>query len=152
MPKLRPASRLYPRPEWLIPNALKINDPLRKMTRTLETSKRRSFPKILLLMRHQMGPNPHRHSPKRTRIVVLAEEDPNNKAKARILLPLTSMPLLSKRTRTKIKTWKIYPTLSAIFVSRKVIMPISVSRKSQKTSVSLHDFHVGGLRIVKRQS
>ena len=88
-----------------------------------------------------MGPNPFRPSSRRNRTVVLVEEDPDDRAKDRILLPLASTPLLSGRTR--IRTRKTYPTLSATPASRKVIMPTSVPRRSQKTSVGLDDFHVG---------
>ena len=89
-----------------------------------------------------MGLNPLRHNPKRNRTVVFAEENPNDKAKARILLPLASMPLLSERTRIRIRTSKISPTLSATLVSRKAITLTSVLKKSQKTSFGLNDLHV----------
>ena len=94
-------------------------------------------------MHHQVRPSPLWHSSKRTRTVVLAEEDPNDKAKARILLPLASTPLLSGRTKTRIRTRKTYPTLSTTLASRKAIMPTNVPRKSQKTSVGLDNLHVG---------
>ena len=132
MSRPRPASKLHPGPEKRIFNALKVNDLPKKMTRTLETLKKISLSKILLLMRHQMGPNPHWHSPKRTRTVIFAKKDPNNKAKARILLQLASMPPLSGKTRTKIRIRKIYSTLSAILISRKIIMPTSISKRAKK--------------------
>ena len=88
-----------------------------------------------------MGPNPLQPSLRRNRTVVLAEEDPDDRAKARILLPLASTPLLSGRTR--IRTRKTYPTLGATLASRKIIMPTSVPRRSQKTSIGLDDLHVG---------
>ena len=81
-------------------------------------------------MRHQVRPNPDRHSLKKTKTVVLAKEDSDDKAKTRIFLPLASTPLLSGKTKTKIKTRKTYPTLSTILISRKVIMPTSAPRKS----------------------
>ena len=143
MPRPRPTSRLYPGPERWILNALEANDPPRRMTKTPETTKKISFPRILLLMYHQVGPNPLRHNPRRNRTVVLAEEDPDNKAKARILLPLASTPLLLGRTRTKIKTRNTSPTLSDTLISRKAITPTSVPRKSQKTSVNLDNLYVG---------
>ena len=139
----KPASRLYPGPGRWILNTLEVNDPLKKMTRILGTLKRISLPKILLLMQYHAGPNPHRHSLKRNRIVVLAKENPNNRAKTRIPLPLASMSLLSRRTRTKIRTRKISPTLSATLVSRNAIMPTSALRKSSKTSIGLDDLYVG---------
>ena len=142
MPRPKPASKLYLRPERKIHNALKVKDPLRRMTKTPETLKKISFPKIFLLMRHQVGPNPHRHSPKRTKTVVSTKENPNNKAKTRILLPLASTLLLSKRTRSRIRTKRTYPTWIATLVNKKVIMPKSVLKKSQKTSVSLDDLHI----------
>ena len=70
-------------------------------------------------MHHQVEPNSRRHSPKRTRTIVFAKEDPDNKAKAKILLPLASLPPLLKKTRTRIRTKKAYPTLSATLVSKK---------------------------------
>ena len=112
------------------------------MTKTPGTMKRISLLRILLLMHHQVGPNLLRHSPKKTKTVVLTEEDPNNKGKARILLPLASTPPSSKRIRTRIKIRKTYLTLSATLISRKIIMPINVPRKSQKTSIGLDDLHV----------
>ena len=55
-----------------------------------------------------MGPNPHWHSqPRKTTIVVLVEENPNVKAKARILLLPASTPLLSGKTKIRIKIRKI---------------------------------------------
>ena len=89
-----------------------------------------------------MRPNFCQHSqPRNTRIIVLAKKDPNNKIKARILLPLALMPPLLRKIKTKIRTRKIWPILSAIIVSRKVIMPTNISKKSQKTSVSLDNLH-----------
>ena len=79
-----------------------------------------------------MGPNLYRHDAKRTRTLVLAKENLNNKAKARILLPLTSTPLLSRKTKTRIRIRKTYLTLSATFVSKKVIMPTSVPKGAKK--------------------
>ena len=77
------------------------------MTRIPRTLKKISLPRIFLLMHHQVGHNSDQHSqPRRTRIVVFAKEDPNNKAKVRILLPLASMLLLSGKTRTTIRTKK----------------------------------------------
>ena len=138
----KPVSRLHPGPKKWILNSFKVNDLPKKISKTLRTSKRISFPRIFLLMCHQVGPNPYRHSSKKTRTVVLTKKVPNNKVKARIFLLLASMPLLSRRTRTKIKTKKTYPTLSATLVSRKIIMPTSVPKKSQKTSVGLDNLHV----------
>ena len=146
MPRSRPASRLYLGPKRWIFNALEVNNPPRKMTKTLETMKRISLPRILLLIHYQMGPNPLWHILKRTRTVVLAKEDANDKAKARILLPLASIPPPSWRTRTKIRTKKTYLTLSATLISRKVIMLIIVPRESQKTSFGHDNFHVGDWR------
>ena len=79
-----------------------------------------------------MGPNPFRHIPKKTKTLVFVKEDRDDKAKNRILLPLMLTPPPSERTRTRIRTKKIYLTLSAILVSRKVIIPISVLKRSQK--------------------
>ena len=141
MPRLKPASRLHPRLRRWILDALVVNDPLKRRTKIPGISKRISLPRILLLMRHQAGPNPLRHSPRRNRTVVLTEEDPDNKAKARILRPLASTPSLSGRIR--IRTRKTYPTLSATPASRNVIIPTSVPKRSQKTSVGLDDLHVG---------
>ena len=143
MLKPRPASRLRLGPRRWILDALKVNDLPRRITRTPWTTKRISVPRILLLMHHQMEPNLLRHSPKKTRIVILAEENPDNRAKARIPLPLALMPLLSGKTRTKIRTRKTSPTLSATLVSRKTITPTSAPRRSQKTSVGLNNLHVG---------
>ena len=143
MPRPRPVSKLYQGPEKWTFDALKVNNPSRKMTKTSKTLKRISFPRILLLMHYQVRPNPYRHSPRKTKTVVLAEEDPDDKPKARILLPLALTPLLSRRKKTKIRTKKTYPTLSTILVSKKIIMPTNVLRRSQKTSAGLGDFHVG---------
>ena len=140
MPRPKPASRLHPeRRRWIL-DAFEVNGLPRRRIRTLEITKRISLPRILLLIHCLLGPNPLRPSPKRNRTVVLAEENPNDRAKARILLLLASMPLLSGRTR--IRTRKTYPTLSATPASRKVIMPTSVPRRSQKTSVGLNNLHV----------
>ena len=137
----KPASRLHPgRGRWIL-NALEVNNLPRKRIRTPGITKRISFPRILLLIYCQVGPNLFRPSPRRNRTIVLADKDPDDRVKARILVPLTSTPLLSGRT--KIRTRKTYPTLSAILASRKVIMPTSVPRRSQKTSVGLDDLHVG---------
>ena len=143
MPRPKPTSRLYPESERWIFNALNVNDPPKKMTRTLKTTKRISLPRIFLLMHNQVGLNPFRHSPWKTRIAVLFEENPDDKAKARIFLSLISTPPPSGKTRTRIRIKKTYPILSATLISRKIIMPISVLRKSQKTRVSLDDVHVG---------
>ena len=94
-------------------------------------------------MHHQVEPNPLRHSPRRTRTVVLTEENPNNRAKARIPLLLASTPPLSGKTRTRIMTKRTSSTLIAILVSKKAITPTSAPKKSQKTSVGLDNFHVG---------
>ena len=141
IPRPKPASRLHTRPGRWILDAFEVNDPPRRMTKTSETTKKISLPRIFLLMHHQMEPNPLQYSLRRNRTVVFAKEDPDDKAKARILLPLASTPLLSGRTR--IRTRKTYPTLSATPASRKVIMPTSVPRRSQKTSVGLDDLYVG---------
>ena len=138
-PKL--ASRLHPGRERWILNALEVNDLPRRRIRTPGITKRISLPRILLLIHRQVGPNLLRPSPRRNKTVVLAEEDPDDRAKARILLSLASTLLLLDRT--KIRTKKTYPTLSATPASRKVIMPTSVLRRSQKTSVGLDDLHVG---------
>ena len=130
MPRPKPASRLYPRSEKLIFDALEVNKLPRKMTKTLGTIKRISFPRIFLLMDHQVGPNPLHPSPQKTRIVIFAKENPNNKAKARILLPLASTLSPSERTRTKIRTRRTSPILSVTLVSRKTIMPTNVSKRS----------------------
>ena len=142
MPRLRPAFSLYPGLGRWIFNALKVNDQLRKMTRISGTSKRISLPRILLLLHHQVGLNPLRHSLWKTKRVVLAKENPNNKAKARILLPLAVTPPLSRKTWSKIRTKRTSLALSAALVSRKIIMPISALRKSQKTSISLDNLHI----------
>ena len=139
----KPASRLYLRPGRWILNALVVNDPLRKKTKILGILKRISFPRILLLMRLQAGPNPHRHSLRRNRTAALVEEGPNDRAKARIPLPLVSTPLQSGRTRTRIRIRKTSPTLSATLVSRKVTMPTNAPKRSQKTSVGLNNLHIG---------
>ena len=79
------------------------------MTRIPEILKKISLPRILLLILYhhpQMEPNPPRHSQlKKTRIVVFAGENSIIKAKAkvRIVLPLTSMPLPSEKIKTKTK-------------------------------------------------
>ena len=146
MLRSKPASRLYPRPGRWILDAFEMNYPLRKMTRIPGTLKRISLLRIPLLIRHQAGSNPHRHSLRRNRTVVLVEEDPDNRAKTRIPLPLASTPLLSGKTRTRIRTKKTSPTLSAILVSKKAIMLISAPRKSSKTSVGLDDLHIDDLR------
>ena len=143
MPRPRLASRLHPEPGRWILDVREVNGLPRRRIRTPGITKRISLPRILLLMHHQVGLNPLRHSPRRNRTVVLAEEDPDNRAKARILLPLASTPLLLGRTRTRISTRKTYPILSATPASRKVIMPTNVPRRSQKTSVGLDDLHVG---------
>ena len=113
------------------------------MTSIPKTSKRISLFKILLLIYHQVGLNLLRHSPRKTRTVILAKKDPNNKAKARILLPLVSTPPLSGKVRTKIRTRRTSPSLSATLVSKKVNMPTSAPKRSQKTSVGLDNLHVG---------
>ena len=141
MPRPKPASKLHPeRGRWIF-DALEVNGLPKRRIKTPGITKRISLPRILLLINRQVGPNLLRPSPRKNRTVVLAEEDSDNRPKDRILLPLASTPLLSGRTR--IKTRKTYPTLSATPASRKVIMPTSVSRKSQKTSVGLDDLHVG---------
>ena len=104
MAKPKPASRIYPGPGRLIFDAPMVNDLPRRRIKTLGIIKKISLPRILLLMHCQVGPNPLRHSPRRNKTVVLAKEDPDDKAKARILLPLASTPLLSGKTRTKIRT------------------------------------------------
>ena len=130
MPRLRPASRLHPRPGRLILDALEVNDPLKKMTRIPGTSKKISLPRIFLLMHYQAGPNPHRYSLKRNKIVVLIEENSNDSAKARIPLLLASTPLLSRKTRTRIRTRRTSLILSATLLSKKAIMPTSAPKKS----------------------
>ena len=141
MPRPKPASRLHPeRGRWIL-NALEVNGLPRRRIRTPGITKKISLPRILLLIHRQVGLNPLRPSPRRNKTVVLAEEDPNDRAKARILLPLASTPLLSKKTR--IRTRKTYPILSATPASKKVIIPTSIPKKSQKTSVGLDDLHVG---------
>ena len=143
MPTPRLASRLHPGPGRWILDALEVNNSLRRMTKISRTLKGISLSKILLLMHHQMVPNPLRHSPKRTRTVVLAKEDLDDKATARILLPLASTSPLSGKTRTKIRTRKTLLTLSATLISRKAIIPTSALRRSQKTSVGLDELYVG---------
>ena len=143
LPRPKPASRLHPGPGRWILNAFEVNNLSKKMTKTSGTTKRISLPRILLLIHHQIGPNPFRYSPKRTKIVVLAKKDLNDKAKARIPLSLASTLLLSGRTRTKIKTRRTFSTLSTTLVSRKTIKPTSASKRSQKTSVGFYDLHVG---------
>ena len=143
MSRPRLASRLHPRLErWLL-DALEVNNPLKKMTKTSGTMKRISLSRIFLLMHHQEELNPLRHSPRRTKTVVLAEKNLNNKAKARILLLLVSTPLPSGKTKIKIRTRKTYLILSATYVSRKIIIPTNVPRISQKTSVGLDNLHFG---------
>ena len=143
MPRPRPVSRIRPGPGRWILNAFEVNDPPRKMTRTPGTTKKISLLRILLLIHHQVGPNPLWHSSKRTKTVVLTKEDPNDRAKTKILLPLASMLLLSRRTRTRIRTRRTSPILNGTLVSKKPITPASALRKSQKTSVGLDNFHVG---------
>ena len=143
MPRPKPASRLHPGQERWILDALKINGLPRRMIKTPGITKRISLPRILLLIHHQVRLNLLRHSPRRNRTVVLAEEDPDNRVKARILLPLASTPPPSGKTKIRIRTRKTYPTLSVTLASRKAIMPTSVPRRSQKTSVGLDDLHVG---------
>ena len=141
MPRPKPASRLYlGRERWIL-DALEVNSLPKRRIKTPGITKRISLPRILLLIHRQVGPNPLRPSPRRNKTVVLAKEDPNDRAKARILLPLALTPLLSGRTR--IRTRKTYPTLNATSASRKIIIPTSVPRRSQKTSVGLDDLHVG---------
>ena len=142
IPSLRPASRLHLRLERWILNALKVNNPSKKMTKTPGTTKIISFLKIFLLMHHHVGLNPLWHSLRKTRTVIPTEKDPDNKAKAKIFLPLASTPPSSEKTKTKIRTKRTYPTLSATVVSKKIIMPISVLRRSQKTSVGFNNLHV----------
>ena len=146
MSRPKPASKLHPGPERWMFNALEVNNPPKKMTRTPGTMKKISFPRILLLMHYQVGPNPLRHSSKRTRVVILTKKDPNNRAKARIPLPLASMPLLSEKTRIRIRIKRTSPTLNATFVSKKAITPTSAPKKSQKTSIGLDDLYVGDWR------
>ena len=143
MPRPRPAFRLYPGPERWILDALEVNGQSRRKTRTLGTTRRISLPRILSLIHHQVGPNFLRHSPRKNRTVIFAEENSDDKAKARILLPLASTPQLSGRTRTKIRTKKISPILNATLVSKKAITPTNALRRSQKTSVGLDNLHVG---------
>ena len=141
MPRPKPASRLHPeRGRWIF-DALEVNGLPRRRIKTPGITKRISLPRILLLIHRQVEPNLLRPSPRRNRTIVLAKEDPDDKAKTRILLPLLSTPLLSRRI--KIRTKKTYPTLSAIPASRKVIMLTSVPKKSQKTNVGLDNLHVG---------
>ena len=142
MSRLRLASKLYPGPKRWIFDAFEINNPPRKMTRTPRTLKKISFLRILLLICHQVRPNPHQHSLKTIRTVVFAKKDLNDKAKTRILLPLVSTLLLSRKTRAKIRTKKTYPIFSATLVSKKVIMPINILRRSQKTCTGLDDLYV----------
>ena len=142
IPRLKSASRLHSGPGRWIFDVLEVNDPPRRMTRTPGTTKRISLPRILLLIHHQVGPNSLWHSPKKNRTVVFIKEDPNNKTKARILLPLESTPLLSGNTKTSIRTKMTSPTLSATLVSRRAIMPTSALKKSQKTSICLNNFYV----------
>ena len=139
-PKL--VSRLHPGLERWILNTLKVNNLPRRMTRTSGTTKRLSFSRIFLLMHHQMGLNPLQNSLRMTKTVVFAKENPDNKAKTRILILLTSTLLPSKKTRTRIRTKKIYLTLNTTLISRKIIMPTNVLRRSQKTSVGFDNLHV----------
>ena len=141
MPRPKPAFRLHPGRERWILNALEVNGLPRRRIRTPGITKRISLPRILLLIHRQVGPNSLRPSPRRNRTVVLAKENPDDRAKDRILLLLASTPLLSGRTR--IRTRKTRPTLSATPTRRKIIIPTSVPRRSQKTSIGLDDLHVG---------
>ena len=139
----RPASSLYPGPERWIFDALEVNNLSKKMTKTLETMKRISLPRIFLLIHYQIRPNLLWQSPRRTKTVVLAEENLDDKVKAKILLSLASTLLPSRKTRTRIKIRKIYLILSTTHISKKAIMPTSVLKKSQKTSVGLNNLYVG---------
>ena len=143
MPSPRPASKLHLGQERWILNALKVNGLLKRRIKILEITKKISLPRILLLIHRQVGLNPLWHSQERNITIVLAEEYPDDRAKARILLLLASTPLPSGKTRIKIRTRKTYPTLSAIFANKKAIIPTSVRKKSQKTSVSLDHLYVG---------
>ena len=143
MPRPKPASRLYPRQERWILDTFEVNGLPRRKIRIPGITKRISLPRILLLKHRQVGLNPLQHSPKRNRRVVLAKKEPNDRAQAGILLPLASTPLPLGKTRIRIRTRKTYPTLSATLANRKAIMPTSVPRRSQKTSVGLDDLHVG---------
>ena len=143
MPRPRPASRLHPGRERWILNAFEDNGLPRRRIKTPGIMKRISLPRILLLMHRQVGPNLLRNSPRKNRTVVLAKEDPDDRAKAIIPRPLASTPLPSRKSRIRIRTRKTYPTLSATLANRKAIIPTSVPRRSQKTSVSLDDLHVG---------
>ena len=143
MPRPRPAFRLYSGPKRRIFDVFKVNNPPRKITKTLGTMKRISVCKIFLLIHYQVGPNLFQYTPRKTRTVVFAKENPDDKAKARIRLPLASMPPPSGKIRTRIRIKKTYPTLSTTIVSRKVIMPTNVARRSQKTSVGLDVLYVG---------
>ena len=143
MPKPKLAFRLYPGPGRWIFDAPVINNPPRRRIKTPRITKKLSLPRILLLMHCQVGLNPLRHSPRRNRIVVLAEKNPDDKAKARILLPLALTPLPLGKTRIRIRIRKTYPTLSATLTNRKALMPISVPRRSQETSVDLDNLYVG---------
>ena len=142
MPRPSPAFKLHSGPGRLILDVLEVNNLLKRITRISKTLKRISFPRILLLMHYQAGPNPHWHSLRKNKIVIFAEDDPDNRAKARIPLSLTLTSLLSERTRTKIKTRRTSPILSATFVSRKNIIPTNALRRSQKTSVGLDNLHI----------
>ena len=141
MPRPKPASKLHPGRERWILDVFEVNGLPRRRIKTPGITKRINLPRILLLIYCQVGPKPLRPSPRRNRTVVLAKKDPDNRVKARILLPLASTPLLSGRT--KIRTRKTYLTLSATPASKKVIMPKGIPRKSQKTSVGLDNLHVG---------
>ena len=139
MPRPKPAFRLHPGPgRWII-NALKVNGPPKKMRKTPSTTKKISIPRFFLLIYHQVGPNPLRHSPKRTRTVILAKKNLDNRAKAKIPLPLVSMPLLSGKTWIRIRIRRTSPTLSATLVSRRAITPTNALKKKQKTSVGLNN-------------
>ena len=142
MPRPKPASMLYPELGRWILDAFLVNNPLKRRTKIPGISKKISFPRIFLLMRHQAGSNPYRHSLRRNRTVALVEEGPNNRAKARTPLPLASTPLQSGRIKTRIRIKKTSSTLNATLVNRKATMPISAPKKRQKTSVGLDDFYV----------
>ena len=143
MPRPKPAFRLYPGPGRWILGAPVVNDLSKRRIRTPGITKKISLPRILLLIHCQVGLNLLWHSPKRNRTVVFAKKDPNDRAKARILLPLALTPRPSGKTRTKIRIRKTYPKLSATLANKKAIMPTSVPRRSQKTSVGLDNLHVG---------
>ena len=82
--------------------------PTKKNDKDSRTLKKISLPKIFLLTlhHHQVGPNSHWHSlPRKIKTVVLAKKDLIVKVKARnrILLPTVLAPLLSGRTKLKIR-------------------------------------------------